>query len=73
MHNWFLPSWLTFILWSLTSQLALAQHDDGSASSGGGSWVTLYVLVILGIALGLLPVCHPAKRKSLDDDEGHFT
>ena len=66
MRNWIFQSALALCLWSLTFSNAVAQPRGSSSQSE--SWLLCYTLVILGIVLGLLPICRPIKWKTPDDE-----
>jgi len=66
----FLKHWLTAtVCWVLTYGFAFAQHGAQpaapakSSTTGTGAYVMAYLLVILGIALGMLFVCRSSGRR----------
>ena len=69
MLRWLSLPILFLAFWSFAAKWAVAQADSAASVSGDGNWMTCYVLVLLGIGLGMLPVCHPAKRKVWEKEE----
>jgi hypothetical protein len=60
-------AFLAFFGWLAVHGTVLAQQPPNKADSGGGGgggvYVASYAIVILGIALGLLLVCRPSRRR----------
>jgi len=50
---------IPFLLASVWAAPAMAQND----AEASGPWVLPYALVIMGVALGLLMVLRPSKRR----------
>ena len=55
---------LTAACWAAVHAAALAKaaEEETGAKGGAASWTVPYILVLLGIGLGLLPVVKPAGR-----------
>jgi hypothetical protein len=49
--------------WLTLHSVVWAQAPVVAQSSGGGSYVASYALVLLGIGLGLLLVCRSSRRR----------
>lgn len=49
--------------WLLLHNIALAQGQPQGEQSSGGTYVVSYMLVLLGVGLGLLVVCRPSGRR----------
>jgi hypothetical protein len=49
--------------WLLSSSILFAKDATPSESSGQGSWVISYSLLLLGLVLGMLPVCRSSTRR----------
>ena len=58
--------------WLLSTGLLFAKEGDAGESSGGGSWVFSYFLVLLGIILGMLVVCRSSTRRDRVRPEGYI-
>ena len=55
---------LGVLFWAAAYGPALAANEDEEAVKGGpASYILPYVLVLLGIALGMLVVCRSARRR----------
>jgi hypothetical protein len=63
--RYFLSATLAAAFWQALEQPASAQLL--LAQSGAAKTAVGWLLVVLAIALGLLVVCRPNRRKSLDD------
>jgi len=40
-----------------------ASNEEKDKASGGGAWTMSYMLVVLGLALGMMLVCRTARRR----------
>ena len=49
--------------WCLMHGTALAQEAGKPSAGGSGMYAACYALVILAIALGLVSVCRPSRRR----------
>jgi hypothetical protein len=54
---------LTMAGWLAVHGTALAQPQQQKTETGVGSYVMSYALVILAIALGMLALCRPSRRR----------
>ena len=61
---WLATGWLA---WS--SQVVVYGQEDVADDTRRGNWALCYALVVLGVALGMLVVGRPGKRKVLETDD----
>ena len=59
--------WLAAACWAALYGTALAAKaekvEEPKAGGGGMGWVVPYTLVVLGVALGLITILRPGKRR----------
>ncbi len=54
---------VTASIWTAGQTTVWAQEAAKEPSSGGKAWALSYFLTIMGIALGMLVVCHMSRRR----------
>lgn len=52
----------TVICWFLMNDTLLAAAKEEEEKPKGNNWSLAYILVILGVALGLIIICRPGRR-----------
>ncbi len=56
------------LVWASLAVIALGQNDESGSTDSSNSKL-YYALVFLGMALGMIVVCRPSKRKVLEIDD----
>jgi hypothetical protein len=58
-----LPATLTCWLWMVGAAAAAAAEEESKAPKDS-NWALAYIIVLLGLTLGLMALCRPGKRSS---------
>jgi hypothetical protein len=61
--RWAKPTLFVFLGWCLIHGTAVAQEAGQPPAGGNGMYAACYALVILAVALGLMSVCRPSRRR----------